>query len=65
MEETGARLFKQDPLGCTERSMSQVEMIGCGELGGFVVRNLSTGVEFRLGCNHLIGGIIQFVWEIV
>ena len=46
-----------DAFGRTKRSMSQAGMIGRGELGGFVVRHLSTGVEFRLGYNHVIGGI--------
>ena len=32
-------------------------MVGRGELGGFVVRSLETGVEFRLGYNHVVGGI--------
>jgi DNA ligase-1 len=32
-------------------------MVGRGELGGFIVRALDTGVEFRLGYNHVLGGI--------
>ena len=32
-------------------------MIGRGELGGFVVRHIQTGVEFRLGYNHVVGGV--------
>jgi hypothetical protein len=32
-------------------------MVGRGELGGFVVRSLETGVEFRLGYNHVVSGI--------
>jgi DNA ligase-1 len=32
-------------------------MVGRGELGGFIVRALDTGVEFRLGYNHVVGGI--------
>ena len=31
--------------------------MGRGELGGFVVRALESGVEFRLGYNHVLGGI--------
>ena len=46
-----------DAFGRTKRSMSQGGMIGRGELGGFVVRHLSTGVEFRVGYNHVAGGI--------
>lgn len=46
-----------DAFGRTKRSMSQAGMIGRGELGGFIVRHLSTGVEFRLGYNHVVGGI--------
>lgn len=46
-----------DAFGRTKRSMSQAGMVGRGELGGFVVRHLSTGVEFRLGYNHVVGGI--------
>jgi DNA ligase-1 len=39
-------------------------MIGRGELGGFIVRHLSTGVEFRLGYNHVVGGIDRVtLWQ--
>jgi DNA ligase-1 len=48
---------EQDAFGRTKRSMSQAGMIGRGELGGFIVRHLSSGVEFRLGYNHVVGGI--------
>lgn len=34
-------------------------MVGRGELGGLIVRHLSTGVEFRLGYNNIVGGIDQ------
>ena len=38
--------------------------IGRGELGGFVVRHVETGVEFRLGYNHVVGGIDRVtLWE--
>ena len=46
-----------DAFGRTKRGMSQAGMVGRGELGGFVVRHLSTGIEFRLGYNHVVGGI--------
>jgi len=48
---------EQDAFGRTKRSMAQAGMMGRGELGGFVVRSLETGVEFRLGYNHVVGGI--------
>jgi len=48
---------KKDAFGRTERSMSKDGMIGRGELGGFNVRCLSSNVEFRLGYNHVLGGI--------
>ena len=54
---TNQNAAELDAFGRTKRSMSQAGMIGRGELGGFVVRHLSTGVEFRLGYNHVIGGI--------
>jgi len=46
-----------DAFGRTKRSMAQAGMIGRGELGGFIVRALESGVEFRLGYNHVLGGI--------
>jgi DNA ligase-1 len=48
---------QRDAFGRTKRSLSQSGMVGRGELGGFVVRSLQTGVEFRLGYNHVVGGI--------
>ena len=48
---------ERDAFGRTKRSMAQAGMIGRGELGGFIVRTLDTGVEFRLGYNHVLGGI--------
>jgi DNA ligase-1 len=36
-----------DAFGRTKRSLSQAGMVGRGELGGFVVRSLESGVEFR------------------
>jgi DNA ligase 1 len=48
---------QQDAFGRTKRSLSQAGMVGRGELGGFIVRRLESGVEFRLGYNHVLGGI--------
>jgi len=48
---------EQDAFGRTKRSLAQAGMVGRGELGGFIVRHLETGVEFRLGYNHVLGGI--------
>ena len=48
---------ERDAFGRTKRSMAQAGMVGRGELGGFIVRTLDTGVEFRLGYNHVLGGI--------
>ena len=46
-----------DAFGRTKRSMAQAGMVGRGELGGFVVRHAQSGVEFRLGYNHVLGGV--------
>ena len=46
----------RDAFGRTKRSLSKAGMVGRGELGGFVVRAVETGVEFRLGYNHVLGG---------
>ena len=46
-----------DAFGKTKRSLSKSGMVGRGELGGFVVRALATGVQFRLAYNHVVGGI--------
>jgi DNA ligase-1 len=54
---TNQNAAEQDAFGRTKRSLAQAGMIGRGELGGFIVRHLSTGVEFRLGYNHVVGGI--------
>ncbi len=54
---TNQNAAEQDAFGRTKRSMSQAGMVGRGELGGFVVRHVGTGVEFRLGYNHVAGGI--------
>jgi DNA ligase 1 len=54
---TNQNAAELDVFGRTKRSLAQAGMIGRGELGGFIVRHLSTGVEFRLGYNHVVGGI--------
>jgi DNA ligase 1 len=54
---TNQNVAELDAFGRTKRSLAQAGMIGRGELGGFIVRHLSTGVEFRLGYNHVVGGI--------
>ncbi len=46
-----------DAFGRTKRGMAQAGMVGRGELGGFVVRHAESGVEFRLGYNHVLGGV--------
>ena len=46
-----------DAFGKTKRSLAKSGMVGRGELGGFVVRVVATGVEFRLAYNHVVGGI--------
>ena len=48
---------ERDAFGRTKRSLAKAWMVGRGELGGFIVRALDTGVEFRLGYNHVLGGI--------
>ena len=55
---------EKDAFGRTKRSSSMENKIGRGELGGFVVRHVETGVEFRLGYNHVVGGIDRVtLWE--
>ena len=54
---TNQNAAEKDAFGRTTRSMAQAGMVGRGELGGFVVRAVETGVEFRLGYNHVLGGI--------
>ena len=46
-----------DAFGRTKRGMAQAGMVGRGELSGFVVRHAESGVEFRLGYNHVAGGV--------
>jgi DNA ligase-1 len=45
-----------DAFGHIKRGVSLSAMVGRGELGGFVVRALDSGVEFRLAYNHRAGG---------
>jgi DNA ligase-1 len=54
---TNQNAAEQDAFGRTKRSLAQAGMVGRGELGGFIVKHLQTGVEFRLGYNHIVGGI--------
>ena len=55
---------EKDAFGRTKRSSSMENKIGRGELGGFIVRHAATGVEFRLGYNHVLGGIDRVVlWQ--
>jgi DNA ligase-1 len=55
---------ERDAFGRTKRSSCKENKVGRGELGGFVVRVMSTGVEFRLGYNHVLGGIDRVtLWE--
>ncbi len=55
---------ERDAFGRTKRSLSKTGMVGRGELGGFVVRVVDTGVEFRLGYNHVLGGVDRVsLWE--
>ncbi|MBE2180193.1 MAG: ATP-dependent DNA ligase [Chthoniobacterales bacterium] len=55
---------ERDAFGRTKRSLSKAGMVGRGELGGFVVRVVDTGVEFRLGYNHVLGGVDRVsLWE--
>jgi DNA ligase-1 len=55
---------ERDAFGRTTRSSCKENKVGRGELGGFVVRVMSTGVEFRLGYNHVLGGVDRVtLWE--
>ena len=55
---------ERDAFGRTKRSSCKENKVGRGELGGFVVRVMSTGVEFRLGYNHVLGGVDRVtLWE--
>jgi DNA ligase 1 len=55
---------EKDAFGRTKRSSAQAGKVGRGELGGFVVKSLDTGIEFRVGYNHVVGGINRVtLWE--
>jgi len=55
---------ERDAFGRTKRSSSMENKIGRGELGGFIVRHADTGVEFRLGYNHVLGGMDRVaLWQ--
>ena len=61
---TNQNAAELDAFGRTKRSLAQAGMVGRNELGGFVVRHLKTGVEFRLGYNHIVGGIDRVtLWQ--
>ena len=61
---TNQNAAELDAFGRTKRSLAQSGMVGRGELGGFVVRHLESGVEFRLGYNHVAGGIDRVtLWQ--
>ena len=55
---------EKDVFGRTKRSMAQSGMVGRGELGGFVVKQVETGIEFRVGYNHVVGGVDRItLWQ--
>lgn len=55
---------EKDAFGRTKRSSSMENKVGRGELGGFIVRHVGTNVEFRLGYNHVLGGIDRvLLWQ--
>ena len=61
IQESHSHLPKPEPY---QRSSCMENKIGRGELGGFVVRHVETGVEFRLGYNHVVGGMDRVtLWE--
>jgi len=47
--QTNLNAPERDAFGRTKRSTAQAGMIGRGELGGYVVRDVATGVQFNLG----------------
>jgi len=54
----------KDAFGRTKRSSSMENKVGRGELGGFTVRHMATGVEFRLGYNHIVGRVDRVtLWQ--
>lgn len=55
---------EKDAFGRTKRSSAKENKVGRGELGGFTVRHMATGVEFRLGYNHIVGGVDRVtLWQ--
>jgi DNA ligase-1 len=55
---------ERDAFGRTKRSMSKAGMVGRGELGGFIVSPVDSNVVFRLGYNHVLGGVDRVtLWE--
>ena len=61
---TNQNAAEKDAFGRTKRSTAQAGMVGRGELGGFVVRVLDSGVEFRLGYNQVLGGVDRVtLWQ--
>lgn len=50
---------EQDAFGRTKRSSAQAGIVGTGELGGFDCRCVTTGQEFSVGYNHVLGGICR------
>jgi DNA ligase-1 len=55
---------QRDAFGRTKRSTAQAGLVGRGELGGFIVRHVETSIEFRLGYNHVVGGMDRItLWE--
>jgi DNA ligase-1 len=55
---------EKDAFGRTKRSLAQAGLVGRGELGGFVVSAVDSNVVFRLGYNHVLGGIDRVsLWE--
>ena len=55
---------QRDAFGRTKRSSAQAGKVGRGELGGFVVSAVDSNVVFRLGYNHVLGGVDRVtLWE--
>ena len=55
---------QRDAFGRTKRSSAQAGKVGRGELGGFVVSAVDSNVVFRLGYNHVLGGLDRVtLWE--
>ena len=55
---------QRDAFGRTKRSSAQAGKVGRAELGGFVVRLMGSDVVFRLGYNHVLGGMDRVtLWE--